>query len=145
MIAKKAAPGRFSAADIRLKMILSLMLPLGRLAVAVFLLAASASAFAQGYPQRAVRLVVPYPPGSGTDIVARLLAQRIGESWGQPMVVENRPGAGAIVGVETVARAAPDGYTIGVADTGPLAINPALYPKLPYDPVRDFAPVTEVA
>jgi tripartite-type tricarboxylate transporter receptor subunit TctC len=92
-----------------------------------------------------VRIIVPYPPGSGTDIVARLLGQRVGESWGQPMVVENRPGAGAIVGVEAVAKAAPDGYTIGIADTGPLAINPALYPKLPYDPLRDFAPVIEVA
>jgi tripartite-type tricarboxylate transporter receptor subunit TctC len=108
-------------------------------------LTASAGAPAQGYPQRAVRIIVPYPPGSGTDIVARLLGQRIGESWGQPMVVENRPGAGAIVGVEAVAKAAPDGYTIGIADTGPLAINPALYPKLPYDPLRDFAPVIEVA
>jgi len=118
---------------------------------AAFLFAAvflSAGALAQStdlYPQRAVRIVVPYPPGSGTDIVARLLGQRIGEHWGQPVVVENRPGAGAIVGVETVAKAAPDGYTIGIADTGPFAINPALYPKLPYDPVRDFTPVIELA
>jgi tripartite-type tricarboxylate transporter receptor subunit TctC len=114
------------------------------LCAAVFLVA-SAGVLAQHYPQRPVRIIVPYPPGSGTDIVARLLGQRIGESWGQPMVVENRPGAGAIVGVEAVAKAAPDGYTIGIADTGPLAINPALYPKLPYDPLRDFAPVIEVA
>src|ERR1051325_8075453 len=112
---------------------------------AVFL---SAGALAQStdlYPQRAVRIVVPYPPDSGTDIVARLLGQRIGEHWGQPVVVENRPGAGAIVGVGPVARAARDGYTIGIADTGPFAINPALYPKLPYDPVRDFTPVIELA
>jgi tripartite-type tricarboxylate transporter receptor subunit TctC len=113
--------------------------------LSLFLLLASACALAQDYPQRAVRIIVPYPPGSGTDIVARLLGQRIGESWGQPMVVENRPGAGAIVGVDAIAKAAPDGYTIGIADTGPLAINPALYPKQPYDPVRDFAPVIEVA
>jgi tripartite-type tricarboxylate transporter receptor subunit TctC len=112
---------------------------------AAVLLIASASALSQDYPQRAVRIIVPYPPGSGTDIVARLLGQRVGESWGQPMVVENRPGAGAIVGVDAVAKAAPDGYTIGIADTGPLAINPALYPKLPYDPLRDLAPVIEVA
>ena len=110
----------------------------------VFLLLASA-AQAQPYPQRSVRIIVPYPPGSGTDIVARLLGQRIGESWGQPIVVDNRPGAGAIVGVDAVAKSAPDGYTLGIADTGPLAINPALYPKLPYDPIRDFAPVVEVA
>jgi tripartite-type tricarboxylate transporter receptor subunit TctC len=112
---------------------------------AAVLLIASAGALSQDYPQRAVRIIVPYPPGSGTDIVARLLGQRVGESWGQPMVVENRPGAGAIVGVDAVAKAAPDGYTIGIADTGPLAINPALYPKLPYDPLRDLAPVIEVA
>jgi tripartite-type tricarboxylate transporter receptor subunit TctC len=108
-------------------------------------LLAAAHAMAQDYPQRAVRIIVPYPPGSGTDIVARLLGAKIGESWGQPMVVENRPGAGAIVGVDAVAKAAPDGYTIGIADTGPFAINPAVYAKLPYDPVRDFAPVIEVA
>ena len=123
----------------------------GALCAAMFLIAAvfpSAGALAQStgiYPQRPVRIVVPYPPGSGTDIVARLLGQRIGEHWGQPVVVENRPGAGAIVGVDTVAKAAPDGYTIGIADTGPFAINPALYPKLPYDPVRDFTPVIELA
>jgi tripartite-type tricarboxylate transporter receptor subunit TctC len=116
-----------------------------RLFLAAALSMASATALPQGYPQRPVRIIVPYPPGSGTDIVARLLGQRIGESWGQPMVVDNRPGAGAIVGVEATAKAPPDGYTIGIADTGPLAINPALYPKLPYDPLRDFAPVIEVA
>ena len=101
--------------------------------------------FAQSYPDRTIRFIVPYPPGSGTDIVARLLAQKLPEGLGQPVVIENRPGAGAIIGVEAVARAAPDGYTIGIADTGPLAINPALYSKLSYDPVRDFAPITLVA
>jgi tripartite-type tricarboxylate transporter receptor subunit TctC len=110
----------------------------------VVALAASA-ALAQGFPQRPVRLVVPYPPGSGTDIAARILGQKLTESWGQQVIVDNRPGAGAIIGVEAVAKAAPDGYTIGIADTGPLAINPALYPKLPYNPVRDLAPVTLVA
>jgi tripartite-type tricarboxylate transporter receptor subunit TctC len=109
------------------------------------LFAFAITALGQDYPQRAIRLIVPYPPGSGTDIVARVLGQRMSESWGQPVVVENRPGAGAIVGVDAVAKAAPDGYTIGIADTGPLAINPALYPKLPYEPVRDLAPVIEVA
>ena len=97
------------------------------------------------YPARSVRFIVPYPPGSGTDIVARMLGQKLAEAWGQHVVVDNRPGAGAIIGVDAVARAAPDGYTIGIADNGPLAINPALYPKLPYNPVRDFAPVTLVA
>jgi len=116
-----------------------------RAGLAALLCAFAVTALSQSYPQRAVRLIVPYPPGSGTDIVARLLGQRVSESWGQPLVVENRPGAGAIVGVDAVAKAAPDGYTIGIADTGPLAINPALYPKLPYEPARDLAPVIEVA
>jgi tripartite-type tricarboxylate transporter receptor subunit TctC len=100
---------------------------------------------AQAYPIRPIRLVVPYPPGSGTDIVARLLAQKITENWGQQVIVDNKPGAGAIVGVEAVARAAPDGYTIGIGDTGPLAINPALYDKLPYNPAADFVAITHVA
>jgi tripartite-type tricarboxylate transporter receptor subunit TctC len=114
-------------------------------ACTAIILAASAAAFSQAYPQRSVRFIVPYPPGSGTDIVARFLGQRLSDDWGQPMVVDNRPGAGAIVGVDAIAKAAPDGYTIGIGDTGPLAINPSLYPKLPYDPVRDLAPVIEVA
>ncbi|HSN32535.1 MAG TPA: tripartite tricarboxylate transporter substrate-binding protein, partial [Ideonella sp.] len=86
-------------------------------------LAASLS-LAQNFPQRPVRLVVPYPPGSGTDIAARVLGQKLTASWGQQVVVENKPGAGAIIGVDAVAKAAPDGYTVGIADTGPLAINP---------------------
>ena len=97
------------------------------------------------YPARAVRFIVPYPPGSGTDIVARMLGQKLAEAWGQQVLVDNRPGAGAIIGVDAIAKAAPDGYTIGIADNGPLAINPALYPKLPYNPVRDLVPVTLVA
>ena len=97
------------------------------------------------YPGKPIHFIVPYPPGSGTDIVARILGQKLSEAWGQPVLVENRPSAGAIVGVDAIAKAAPDGYTIGIADTGPLALNPALYSKLPYDPVRDLAPVTLIA
>lgn len=114
-------------------------------ACTVVLLMASAGAFAQAYPQRPVRVIVPYPPGAGTDIAIRLIAQRVSENWGQTIIVDNRPGAGAIVGTDAVAKAAPDGYTIGIGDIGPLAINPALYAKLPYNPARDFSPVTEVA
>ena len=105
----------------------------------------SNSAHAQAYPNRPVRIIVPYPAGAGTDIATRLLAKQIGENWGQPIVVENRPGAGAIVGVEAVAKSQPDGYTIGIGDQGPLAINPSLYARLPYDVSRDFVPVIEVA
>ena len=122
------------------------IIPAARALFAALLFAlAGAPAAQQTYPARAVRFIVPYPPGSGTDIVARMLGQKLAEAWGQQVVVDNRPGAGAIIGVDAVAKAAPDGYTIGIADNGPLAINPALYPKLPYHPVRDFAPITLVA
>ena len=114
-------------------------------ASAAVLLIASAGALAQAYPQRPVRIIVPYPAGAGTDIATRMLALRISDNWGQSMVVENRAGAGAIVGVDAVAKAAPDGYTIGIGDIGPLAINQALYAKLPYDALRDLTPVIEVA
>lgn len=102
-------------------------------------------ALAQDYPVRPVRLVVPYPPGSGTDIVARLLGQKLSESLGQQVFVDNRPGAGATVGTDAVAKADPDGHTLLMADVGPLAIAPSFYPKLPYNPAKDFAPVSEVA
>jgi tripartite-type tricarboxylate transporter receptor subunit TctC len=100
---------------------------------------------AETYPDRAVHWIVPYPPGSGTDVVARLLGERLAQSLGKPVVIDNKPGAGAAIGVEALAKSAPDGYTIGMADTGPLAINPALYPKLGYDPVKSFAPITNIA
>ena len=73
------------------------------------------------YPNKPLRFIVPYPPGSGTDIVARMLGQKLTEAWGQQVTIDNRPGAGAIIGVDVVAKAAPDGYTIGIADNGPLA------------------------
>jgi tripartite-type tricarboxylate transporter receptor subunit TctC len=92
-----------------------------------------------------VRIVVPYPPGSGTDIAGRALAERLQQAWGQPVVVENKPGAGAILGAETVAHAAPDGYTLLMGDNGPLTINPFLYARLPYDANRDFAPISLLA
>src|SRR3954466_4242456 len=100
---------------------------------------------AAAWPERSVRWVVAYPAGAGTDIVARLLGQRLTERLGKPVVIENKPGAGGAIGLEAVANAAPDGYTIGMADTGPLAINPALYKKLGYDPIASFSPVTRLA
>src|SRR5258707_7501992 len=90
---------------------------------------------AAAWPERAVRWVVAYPAGAGTDIVARLLGQRLTERLGKPVVIENKPGAGGAIGLEAVANAAPDGYTIGMADTGPLSINPAVYKKLSYDAI----------
>ncbi|HYQ99215.1 MAG TPA: tripartite tricarboxylate transporter substrate binding protein, partial [Casimicrobiaceae bacterium] len=92
-----------------------------------------------------VRLVVPFTPGGSTDILARAVGQKLSESWGQPVVVDNRPGAGGIIGMETVAKSAPDGYTLVMGHIGTLAANPALYKTLPYDPVKDFAPVTLIA
>ena len=126
-------------------MLKNLSQPLRTLLTFLLLAAAGHAAAQAAYPTRAVRFIVPYPPGSGTDIVARMLGQKLAEAWGQQVLVDNRPGAGAIIGVDAIAKAAPDGYTIGIADNGPLAINPALYPKLPYNPLRDFAPVTLVA
>ncbi len=97
------------------------------------------------YPLKPIRFVVPYTPGGGTDLMARALAQRMSESMGQSLIVENRAGAGGNLGMEFVARSSPDGYTIALALTAQYVVNPALYPKLPYDPVKDYAPIMLVA
>jgi len=97
------------------------------------------------YPRRPIRMIVAFSPGGGTDITARIAAQGIGEGLGQTVIVDNRPGSGGIIGTQMAARAQPDGYTLITGGTGSHAINPALYPDLPYDPVRDFAPVSLVA
>jgi len=102
-------------------------------------------ALAQAYPTKPVRLVVPFPPGGSTDIVARIVAQKLGDRIGQPLVVENRGGAGGTIGTDAVAKAAPDGYTLGFASTSTHAVAPAVYAKLPYDPVKGFAPISLVA
>ena len=100
---------------------------------------------AETWPERPVRLVVPYAPGGANDILARLYGQRLTERFGQPFVVENRPGAQAIVGAELVARATPDGHTLLIGASGPIVFNPATYERLPYDTLRDFAPVSMLA
>lgn len=102
-------------------------------------------AIAQNYPLRPVRTIVPFAPGGGADIVARGILPRLGESMGQQFVIDNRPGGGTLIGAELAARSAPDGYTLFVGITGTMAINPSIYRKLPYDPVRDFAPITMMA
>ncbi len=103
-----------------------------------------ASAQAQSFPAKPLRLVVPFAPGGPTDIVGRAVAQRLTEFFGQTVVVDNRPGAGGVVGAELVARSPADGYTLLLCSTGAMAINPGLLPKIPYDSVRDFAPLSLV-
>ena len=106
---------------------------------------ASAPAFAQSFPSRPVNLVVPFPPGGGTDTGARILAEQLSKRWGQPVVVENKGGAAGQIGADSVAKAKPDGYTLLLGNIGTQAINPSLYAKLPYDADKAFAPVSLVA
>ncbi len=114
-----------------------LILPLALLAVAL-------NAPAAPYPTKPIRFIVPYPPGGGTDTVARAISQRLAESLGQQVVIDNRGGANAIIGTELGAKAAPDGYTLTFTLPAAVAVNPGLYPRLPYSPLRDFAPVTQL-
>ena len=97
------------------------------------------------YPARPLKLIVPFPPGGSTDILARALGQKLSEGLSQPVVIDNRPGAGGSIGSEAAAKAAPDGYTIMMGHLGTLAVNAAIYKKLPYDPVKSFAPVSLMA
>lgn len=100
---------------------------------------------ASAYPSKAIRLVVPFTPGGSADILGRTIAQELSQAWGQPVVVENIAGAGGSIGTDRVAKAPADGYTLLMGHIGTLAVNPSLYPKLPYNPVKDFAPVAWVA
>jgi tripartite-type tricarboxylate transporter receptor subunit TctC len=100
---------------------------------------------AKAFPNRAVRIIVPFPAGGPTDILSRVIAQRMSEDWGEPVVIENRPGANTVIGAQQVARAAPDGYTLLAAMDTTLVMNPATIKNLPYDPFRDFASVTLAA
>ena len=115
--------------------------------LAALLLAAiiATAAQAQTYPSRPIRLVVPFPPGGSTDILARALAQKLSEGLAQAVVIDNRPGAGGSIGSEAAAKAAPDGHTLMMGHLGTLAVNPAIYKNLPYDPVKSFAPVSLMA
>jgi tripartite-type tricarboxylate transporter receptor subunit TctC len=108
------------------------------------ILATDATAVAQPFPTRPIRLIVPYPPGGGTDIVARVIGQRLQQSLGQPIVIDNRGGAGGTLGTAVAAKAAQDGYTLVLVPTSHV-INPSIYAKLPYDTEKDFAPITMVA
>jgi tripartite-type tricarboxylate transporter receptor subunit TctC len=112
-------------------------------ALATTLLCAGVSA--QDYPSKPVRIIVPYSAGGNADILGRTLAQKLGDALKQPFVVENRAGANGGIGTDLVAKAAPDGYTLLVTASGPIVVNPTLYAHVPYDPVRDFAPISECA
>ena len=114
----------------------------------ILLVGAAGAAFAAdapNYPNRPIRIIAQFQPGTSTDILARVVAQKLTESWGQQVVVDNRPGGGAIVGTEIGARAAADGYTLTMGVSSAFGINPTLYSKLPYDAVRDFAPISNLA
>ena len=113
--------------------------------IAAIAVAASSAAQAPAYPTKPIRLVVPFPPGGATDIIARAVAQKLSETWNQSIVVDNRPGAGGNIGTELVAKAAPDGYTLEMGTVGTHAINGSLYAKIPFDHVKDFAPIILVA
>ena len=105
----------------------------------------ASTSFAQDYPSRAITVIVPQPPGGGTDIISRLVAQQLSVQVGQPVVIENRAGAGTVVGSDAAAKAAPDGYTLLAGLTANMAVNPSLFRKLSYDPIRDFTPVGMLA
>lgn len=115
-----------------------------KLAVSSALCAFAAAAPAQSYPTKPVRIVVGYAAGGGNDIIVRVLVPRLSEALGQPVVVENRPGAQSIIAAEMVKNATPDGYTLFMGPTGPMTVNPAIYSKLPYSPLEDFAPITMI-
>jgi tripartite-type tricarboxylate transporter receptor subunit TctC len=120
------------------------MLTLVRVVAALTAVAFSAVLHAQAFPNKPLRLVVPFPPGGGTDILGRILANKLSETLGQPVIVDNRPGGGGIIGSEIVAKSSPDGHTL-LLSSASHAINPSVYRKLPYDTLRDFSTVSQVA
>ena len=113
-----------------------------RILLALIIALAALQVNAQVYPSKPVRVIIPYPPGGGNDTLGRLFAAKLGERLGQPFVVENRPGAGTMIGTEAAAKSAPDGYTILLSSIATHALSPNLYSRVPYDPVKDFAPIT---
>ena len=126
------------------------MVTMASLALSIIIaVLASTTAFGQNaastFPNRPLRIIVTFPPGGPTDIIARSVGQKLAEAWGQPVVVDNRVGAGGNIGTDLAAKSAPDGYTLLLSNFGPLAISPFVYSKLPYDPVKDLTPITMAA
>src|SRR3954452_1761471 len=115
------------------------------LALAALSLRGATSALAQPYPTKPIRILIAQAPGSATDVISRVVGNRLSEGLGQPIIIEAKPGAGGMLGTEAAARSAPDGYTLFMANNSTHGSNPAVYAKLPYDPVKDFAPISFVA
>jgi tripartite-type tricarboxylate transporter receptor subunit TctC len=112
--------------------------------LAIMLFAIALQAHAQTYPRSPIRIIVPFPPGGGTDLLARLIGQKLNEIWGQPVVTDNRAGANGTIGAAIVAKSQPDGYTLLLVPSG-FAVNPSMYPRLPFNAEKDFAPITQLA
>ena len=112
---------------------------------AAVLLASAAAAYAQSFPAKPVRVIVPFPAGGGLDITARAFGQKLGDYWGQTVVIENRPGASGMIGAEAVVRSPKDGYILLICSPAEIALNPALYAKMNYDPFKDLAPISLAA
>ena len=105
---------------------------------------ATSTGSVQAYPNKTIRIIVPHPAGGGIDLISRAIGNQLSQRWGQPVVIENKPGSGTIVAAEGLAKAAPDGYTLMVTTDSTISVNPHLYARLPYDPVKDFAPITQM-
>ena len=118
---------------------------IARIALAFMAFAFANAATAQTYPSKPIRVIVPFAAGGTSDILARFIGPKLTEAWGQPVIIENKTGANGNVGADYVAKSAPDGYTLLLADIGAIAISPSVYPTLPYDPVKDFSPVVMVS
>ena len=126
-----------------MKIVFKLFLAAGILFASIAVYAAQNTA--GDYPNRPIRIIVTFPPGGPTDIIARVVGQKLAEAWGQPVVIDNRSGAGGNIGTDLAAKSAPDGYTLLLSNFGPMAISPFVYAKLPYDPVKDLTPITLAA